>query len=167
MTKLLFKWGLSLTLLLLISSQAIASAKKQIDLKSLAEVEVMIKNDEGKEELKRVNAADANVVPGDTVIFSTYYTNVGKEPASDIVINNPMPRNMLYIDGTAEGRRTKIEFSVDNGKVFGRPDKLTIKDAGGKERAASSSDYTNIRWSLTGDLGSGKSSSVSFRAKVK
>lgn len=156
-----------LSMLLLMSFQAMAADKGAIELKSVAEVEVMIKNDKGEHEIKRVEAAKANVVPGDVVIFTTYFTNNGKEAASDITINNPMPEHMLYIEGTAEGNGTKIGFSVDAGKSFYAPDKLKIKGDDGKERAAGPSDYTHIRWTLSKPLPSGGKGSVSFRAKLK
>mgnify|MGYP001572107144 FL=1 len=156
-----------LSMLVLLSLQTIAADKGAIELKSVSEVEVTVKNEKGEKEVKRVEAAKANVTPGDTVIFTTYYSNNGKEAASDIVINNPMPEHMLYIDGSAEGSGTKIEFSVDKGKSFGLPETLKVIDAKGKERTAGASDYTNIRWTLSKPLGSGGKGSVSFRAKVK
>lgn len=156
-----------LSMLMLLSLQAMAADKGAVELKSVAEVEVTIKNDKGEKEVKRVEAAKAKVVPGDAVIFTTYYSNNGKEPASDIVINNPLPEHMLYIDGTAEGSGTKIEFSVDKGKSFGAPDKLKIKGGDGKERPAGPADYTHIRWTLSKPLPPEGKGSVSFRAKVK
>jgi len=156
-----------LSLLLFLSPQAMAADQGAIELKSAAEVEVTIKNDKGEKEVKRVEAAKANVTPGDAVIFTTYYSNNGQEPASDIVINNPVPEHMFYIDGTAAGSGTKIEFSVDKGKSFGAPDKLKIKGGDGKEKSAGPSDYTHIRWRLSKPLPPGEKGSVSFRAKVK
>lgn len=156
-----------LCMLMLLSFQAKAADKAPIELKSVAEIEVMIKNDKGEREVRRVEAVKANVTPGDAVIFTTYYSNNGKETASDIVINNQMPEHMLYIDGTAEGIGTKIEFSVDNGMSFGTSDKLKIKGKDGKERRAGPSDYTHIRWTQSNPLPPGGKGSISFRAKVK
>lgn len=156
-----------LSVLMLLSFQAMAADKGAIDLKSVSEVEVMIDNDKGETEVKRVEAAEVNVTPGDVVIFTTYYANNGTQPVADLVINNPMPEYMLYIDGTAEGRGTKSEFSVDQGKSFGAPDKLKIKGEDGKERSAGPADYTHIRWTRSEPLPAGGKGSVSFRAKVK
>ncbi|OGR00524.1 MAG: hypothetical protein A2511_07930 [Deltaproteobacteria bacterium RIFOXYD12_FULL_50_9] len=153
-------------MLLFLSSLAIAADQGVIKLKSVAEVEVAIKNSKGEKEVRRVEAAKANVIPGDAVIFTTYCANNGNEPASDIVINNPMPEHLLYIAGTAEGSETKIEFSVDKGKSYATPDKLKIKGNDGKERPAGPSDYTHIRWTLSKPLAPGGQESVSFRAKV-
>jgi len=156
-----------LSLLLLISLPAIAADKKGVELKSTAEVDIMVKNDKGGSEVIRVEAASAHVAPGDTVIFSTHYAYYGEQPATDVVINNPLPEHMLYLDGTAEGKGTRIEFSVDKGQTFAAANKLTIKDKEGKERPATAADYTHIRWTIEGALQNGAKGSVSFKAKVK
>jgi len=156
-----------LSLLMLLPFQAKAADKGAIELKTVAEVEVSIKNDKGEKEVKRVEAAKANVTPGDAVIFTTYFSNNGQEPASKIVINNPVPEHMSYIDGTAEGRGTKIEFSVDQGKSFSAPDNLNVTGEQGKERPAGPADYTHIRWTLSKPLPPEGTGRVSFRARVK
>lgn len=156
-----------MSLVILLSFQANAADKGVIELRSVSEIDVTVTNDKGEKEVKRVEAAKANVTPGEAVIFTTYYSNNGKEAASDIVINNPMPEYMLYVDGTAEGAGTRIEFSVDNGKSYGMPESLKVKDEKGKERTAIASDYTHIRWTLSKPLAPGGKGSVSFRAKVK
>lgn len=154
-----------LSLLLLVPVQAMAAGG--VELKTVAEVEVTVKNAQGKEELRRVEAALANVAPGDAVIFSTSYENLGDQPATDVVITNPMPEHMLYVGGSAEGRGTRIELSVDNGKTFAPEGRLKVKDAAGKERPATAADYTHIRWTIEGSLAKGAKGGVSFRAKVK
>ena len=155
-----------LSMLLLMSFQAKAADQGDIRLTSVSEIEVASANARGEKEVKRVAAAQANVTPGDIVIFTTYYANNSTQPASDIVINNPMPEYMLYMDKTAEGLGTKIEFSVDRGKSFGAPETLKITGEDGKERPSGPSDYTHIRWTLSDPLPAGGKGSVSFRAKV-
>ena len=164
MTKMLLA---TLSLLLLVTLPANAVEKKGIELKSTAEVDIIVKNDKGINEVVRVDAASANVAPGDTVIFSTHYEYQGEKPATDVVINNPLPEHMLYLDGTAEGKGTRIEFSVDKGQTFAAANQLKIKDAEGKEQPASAADYTHIRWTIVGALLDGAKGSVSFKAKVK
>jgi uncharacterized repeat protein (TIGR01451 family) len=161
------KFLATLSLLLLVALSATAAEKKGIELKSTAEVDITVKNDKGVNEVIRIDAAKAKVVPGDTVIFTTSYTNLGDKPATDIVINNPVPENMLYIDGSAEGINTRIEFSVDNGGAFAAANKLKIKNANGKEQLATAADYTQIRWIRNSALEKGATGTVSFRAKVK
>lgn len=156
-----------MTALLLLPAAARAQQKGSIDLKSIAEVEVTETNAKGQKEVKRVEVAKAKVVPGDVVIFTTTYTNIGKQPADKVVITNPMPEHMDYVDQSAEGKGAKIDFSVDKGKTYATPDKLMITDAQGKTRKAGPKDYTTIRWILVKSVPPGGTGSVSFRAKVQ
>jgi uncharacterized repeat protein (TIGR01451 family) len=152
---------------LLLSITAWAQQKESIELRSTAEVDVVSTNAKGEKEVKRVDVAKAKVVPGYVVIFTTIYANVGKKPAEKVVITNPMPEHMDYVDQSAEGKGTKIDFSVDKGKSYGTPDTLTVIDAQGKKRKAVPADYTGIKWTLDKPLPPGGTGSVSFRAKVQ
>lgn len=156
-----------LFLSLMLAAQSMAAAKGAIELKSIAEVEVTVANEKGGKEVKRVEAAKANVVPGDTVIFTNTYANTGKDPATGVVITNPVPEHMIYAEGSAEGKGAKIDFSVDKGKSYAPAVKLKIKGADGKERPATAADYTHIRWTLEKPVEKGGKGSISFRAKVK
>ena len=167
MTKKLLTTLALLLLVVLVALPASAIEKKGIELKSTAEIDTIVKNDKGEQEIIRVAAADTNVTPGDTIIFTTHYQFQGDKPATNVVINNPLPEHMLYLDNTAEGKGTRIEFSVDKGQTFAATDKLKIKDAEGKEQPASAADYTHIRWTFEGALQNGAKGSVSFKAKVK
>jgi uncharacterized repeat protein (TIGR01451 family) len=138
-----------------------------IELTSVAEVEVVQKNERGKKEAKRVEASKATVEPGDTVIFSVHYVNKGDKPAEDVVITNPVPQHMAYVEKSAEGAGARIDFSVDGGKTYAAVGKLTVKGGEGKERIATASEYTHIRWSLEKPVVKGGKGRVSFRAKVK
>lgn len=153
--------------LILLYCPANAESKGSIELKSVAEVEVTLINEKGEREIKRVDAAKTDVAPGDTVIFTTYYSNIGKETATGVVITNPVPGHMDYRAGTAEGIGTGIEFSVDNGETYGLPENLEVTDSKGEKRAARAEEYTYIKWTLSGPLEPGEKGSVSFRAKVK
>lgn len=156
-----------LSLVLVLSFQAEAADQGGMKLESVSEVEVTIDNGSGKEEIIRVNTSEANVVPGDTVILTNYYDNGGDKPADDVVLTNPIPEQMVYLAGSAEGEGSKIEFSVDQGKSWDRPENLKVKDEEGKERVAEAADYTNIRWTFVESIAKGGAGRVSFKAKVK
>lgn len=138
-----------------------------IELRSQAEVEIEVANEKGEKEIKRVGAEEAEVYPGDEVIFTTHYRNIGKKPADNVVITNPVPRHMIYTGKSAEGKGTKIVFSIDGGKKYDKPSNLKVKTINGKERVASPADYTHMRWVFKKDLKKGEKGSVSFRAKLK
>jgi len=144
-----------------------AQQKGGIELKTVSEVDVVGKNARGEREVKRVSAGKVNVVPGDVVIFTTTFSNKGGSPAERVAVKNPVPSNMTYVDKSAGGEGTKIEFSADNGKSYGAPETLMITDAQGKTRRALAADYTHIRWLVTKPLAPGGKGSVSFKAKVK
>lgn len=161
------QWFVGFTLLaLLLPAAALAEQKGSVQLLSIAEVEIKVKNAEGIDEIKRVPAASTNVAPGDIVIFTNNYINNGDKPADSVVITNPVPTHMTYVDGSAIGETARIEFSLDKGKSYGAPESLIFND-GKKERPARPDDYTHVRWTLEKSVPPAGSGNVAFRAKVK
>lgn len=110
------------------------------------------------------------IVPGDEVVYTVTYANKTGKPADQVVVTNPVPKHTRYKDGTAAGAGTDISFSVDGGKTFATPDKLTVTttDKGGKAvvRPATAQDYTHIRWVIRQSVAPGRSGSVTFHAVV-
>jgi uncharacterized repeat protein (TIGR01451 family) len=151
---------------LLAPMTAAAQQKGGMDIKSVSEVERTITDGQGKKVTTRVAASQANVVPGDTVIFTNYYSYAGAKEATDVIIKNPIPEHMIYVVGSAEGKGAKIDYSIDKGKTFAGADKLMVTDAQGRTRRAVAADYTHIRW-IVGKVAPGGKGSVSFKAKVK
>lgn len=161
------QWITGICLLALLLPMTAWAQSGSVSLTSVAEVEIKVKNDKGIEEIKRVPAASTNVAPGDAVIFTNYYSNKGDKPADKVVVTNPVPNNMFYVEGSATGKNARIEFSVDKGKSFGLPETLIVTSSDGKERPARNIDYTHIRWTLTSSILPGEKGEVAFRAKVQ
>lgn len=136
-----------------------------LELKSEAFQDVAVKGKDGKVTKKR--QAVATAVPGSEVVYVITYRNKGSKPATDIVINNPVPAEMSLVAGSAEGAGTRIEVSVDGGKTFGALEALKARGADGKPRAARAEDVTHLRWSVLGAVPPGKDGSVSYRAIVR
>jgi uncharacterized repeat protein (TIGR01451 family) len=151
---------------LLLASHVWAQQKGAIEVKTLAEVEIVVKNDKGKDEVKRVDAAKEKVPPGGVVIFTSRFTNKGKQPATGVVITNPVPEHMTYVDLSAEGKGAKIEFSIDGGKTYGPAEQLKVTEKDGKVRPALPKDYTHIRWTVSAPLTPGATGTVSFHGRV-
>ena len=152
--------------MLVLPSHALSAPK--IDLSTRAEVEVVVVNDKGEKEVKLIAAADAEVIPGRTVIITTTFRNIGDEPTDPAIkLTNPVPREMSYIEDTAYGEGTEITFSVNDGKTFDVPEKLFIKDPDGTLRKALARDYTDIRWKVLAPLLPSVEGAVGFRAKIK
>ena len=143
-------------------AMAVAQEKGSIELKSIAEVEIENVNPDGQKVVKRIPAA--KVVPGNEVIYTNIYTNVGTEAAARVVITNPIPEHMQYQPSSAMGTETAITFSVDGGHTYDSPGRLMIKEADGSRRPARPSEYTHIRWARQKPLDPGANGQVSFRA---
>ena len=156
-----------LTGVLLLAHQAAFAGQESgpIQLTSYAEVEIIKTDANGKQSIKRELAAE--VIPGKDVIYTLSFENVGSNPGSDIVINNPIPEHTVYKPGTASGTDTRISFSIDGGQNFAPPEQLTVTEADGSTRIAMASEYTTIRWQYLKPLQPGDKSSVEFRVVLQ
>jgi len=157
--------GLSI-LLVATSAHAIESAgNTAVEIKITAEVEVTVKTADGREEVKRVPAA--KVLPGTAVIYTLNAKNTSAAPVADVVMTDPIPSAMEYVDGSVSAQDARVTFSVDGGKSFAAKEALKVKGEDGAMRAAVPADFTHIRWQLEKPLAPGEVRAVSFRAKVE
>lgn len=136
-----------------------------IKVTSIAQMEVAVTDKNGKKVFKRTAVDKA--VPGNEVIFTTTFKNTIDKPASDIVINNPIPKDTEYKASSAFGKDCEILFSADGGKTYAPSEELKVKGADGKQRIALPNEYTDIRWNHRVPLAAGKSGEVGFRAVIK
>jgi uncharacterized repeat protein (TIGR01451 family) len=156
-----------MVLLLMPAIQARAETKGGVVLKTVAEVETVVVAKNGEKRIVLKDVSKTSIYPGDTVVFTTTCENKAEKPATGLVIKNPVPDNMVYLAGTAEGADAGITFSVDKGKTFDVPAKLKVIQKDGKKRSATPSDYTHIKLSFSKPLAPGAVKTVSFKAKVK
>ena len=151
--------------LVLIAVSGRALAEATVEVRTLAEVEVKVKDKDGKETMQRQPAK--KVPPGVAVIYTLRAENQGSKAADDVVVTDPIPEHMDYVDGSASAAGTKLTFSADGGKTFVAKDKLMVKGADGVTRAATASEVSHIRWQFEKPLAPGESRSVEFRARVE
>ena len=151
-------------LLLMISFSVAAMAEGTVDVRTVVQKEEVTVNEDG-ETVRKLVDADV-VVPGETVFYTITFRNVGTEPADNVVITNPIADSLVYIDGSAFGPGTDIQFSVDGGRTFGRVDALTVVEDG-VERKATTSDYTHVRWVMNNDLEAGAQAVARFAAVLE
>jgi len=156
---------LALALTLLAWGARAGAEATGVEIKATAEVEVKIKGDDGNEKVERQPAK--KVPPGGAVIYTLRAENKGQKPASDVVVTDPIPEHMDYVDGSASSAGAKVTFSTDGGKTFLPKEKLTVKGKDGSSRAALASELTHIRWQFEKPLAPGESRSVEFRARVE
>jgi uncharacterized repeat protein (TIGR01451 family) len=161
--------AIALALLILLpawSARAVdATGSPAVEIKISAEVEVKVKTADGREEVKRVPAA--KVPPGEVVIYTLNAKNTSEKPASDVVMTDPIPAQMEYVDGSVSADGARVTFSVDGGKSFAAKESLKVRGEDGAMRAALPADFTHIRWQLEKPLAPGEVRAVSFRARVE
>jgi uncharacterized repeat protein (TIGR01451 family) len=153
--------------LLVLPAVTQAQQKGIVELNTVAEVEFKEINAKGEKEVKRADAGKTKVVPGDVVVYTTTYKNTRRTPVESLEITNPIPDHMLYIDLSAEGRGTKIEFSVDHGKTYGPPTSIVVTDANGMKRGAGPKDYTHLKWTVQNPVPPGGVGTVSYKARLQ
>ncbi len=136
----------------------------QVELKTEMYKVVEVQKDNGTSKIEWLTPD--NITPGDKVGYRILVENKGDKPADDIVLNNPVPENTTYVDGSARGANSSIVFSVDKGKTFDIPQKLFIIK-NGEKLPATAKDYSNVRWVLTSSLKAGEKGSVQYVVQVK
>ena len=127
--------------------------------------QVIKTNDKGEKTFSYVEPTIA--VPGDVMLYTITFENVGKQPVSNIVVNDPIPNNSKYRMNSATGKNTKVTFSIDGGNNFGNPEDLVVKDKTGKSWVAKPEEYTHIRWVYGKTLAPGEKGEVSFKTSIK
>ena len=149
---------------LFFATQAWAQSK-HIELDAKVEREIEVVDESGQKTIKREQAV--TVLPGEVVVYTITARNVGEEPATNVVITDPIPEHMDYT-GSVKGERTRITFSVDGGKTYDVATALMVPDGEGQgERPAKPEDYTHIRWQLNDALEPGSALSVEFHARLQ
>jgi uncharacterized repeat protein (TIGR01451 family) len=163
--KSIFVFVLS-TLALVVGGTAYADAPAgSMKLQTVVQQIHVTTDKDGKSHSEVVPAG--HVLPGVEVIYTINYEYLGTQPATDVVVTDPIPAQVTYVAGSVQGADTVASFSVDGGKTWGSPASLTVKNADGSTRSAQPADYTTIRWVIQGSLKLGDKGSVSFHAVVK
>ena len=139
-------------------------AMAQVELKTEMFEVVEVQKENGKSKIEWVKPD--NIIPGDKVGYRISFVNNGKDAADNIVLNNPVPENTVYVDGSARGAKSQILYSVNGGQKFGQPSELFV-EKDGKTLPAQAKDYTNVRWVLTQALQAKESGSVQYVVQVK
>ena len=136
-----------------------------LQVQTTAQKEITIVGDDGERETRLVPVT--TVVPGDEVIYTITFTNVGNEEADAITITDPVPSQMRYIEGSAFSAGAELQFSVDGGANWGVAEELTVLDEQGELRPAVAADYTHIRWVMRHPIAPGKRGFARFKAALR
>ena len=147
-----------------LTAHAIAQQQGHLNVTTVVQKEEVTVNDAGKAETQLV-AAEI-VVPGDRVVYTITFQNISEDAAENVVITNPIADSLTYVDGSAFGPGTEIQFSIDGGQSFAARDALTV-DENGDVRPAEAKDFTHIRWVMKQDLAVGAQGMARFAAVLK
>ncbi len=159
------KYSISAILMMLaLSLQAVAQEQGHLNVTTTVQKQEVTVNDSGEAETRLV-AADS-VVPGESVVYTITFQNISDEPAANVVITNPISEDLTYVDGSAFGPGTVIQFSTDGGQNFAAADELTVIDDG-VSRPAGPDDFTHIRWVMQSELAVGAQGTARFTAVLK
>ena len=142
---------------------AFAQEQGHLNVRTVVQKEEVTVSDSG--ETKRSLVPADTVVPGDDVVYTITFTNVSDETADNIVITNPISESLTYVQGSAFGPGTVIEFSVDDGQSFAAPEELMVVN-NGEQRPAGAEDFTHVRWTMQNELQSGAQGMARFKARL-
>lgn len=118
-------------------------------------------------ETKRVVADEA--FPGEVLLYTINYSNTGDESAQAVQLDNPIAEGTSYVAKSVWGENAEIRFSIDGGKSFFLPAKLTYETKGMsgevEQRIAEPEKYNAIRWILK-EIPASFKGQVGFSVKV-
>jgi len=154
----------SIALVLLSIASANAAAQQDaLEVRTTVQKQERTIAADGSETTRLVPAE--KVVPGDEVVYTVSFVNVGDAPAENVVVTNPLPAELSYVDGSAAGPGSNVEFSVDGGASFAPAAELVVEDESGT-RPAVPDDFTHIRWVMSRSLAPGDERTARFRARL-
>jgi uncharacterized repeat protein (TIGR01451 family) len=104
----------------------------------------------------KLQAAE-RVVPGDVLIYTVEVRNTGQYSVESAIVIQPIPKHTMYVADSAVGPGVDVDYSVDGGRTFGKPE----------NQRATAAEYTHIRWRLLNRLKPNSIAFVRFRAQVK
>lgn len=144
-----------------------AQEPPRLELKTMVEKEVKVKK-KGQWITERITADKTG--PGDILVYTITYLNVGKSPAVDAQIVNPVPRGAALLPESAGGKDADVTCSIDNGRNWQKPPimiQMKKPDGSFENRAAPADRYNQIRWVIKKPVGPGQSGRVHFKVTVK
>ena len=142
-----------------------AAADPRVDVKidSVIMVERTEESKSGETVTKLFKPGAVKVVPGDRLLFTNSYHNLGQDEVTGFVVNNAVPKSVTFV----ELLDNWAMVSVDGGKNFGKLSDLSVTDAEQESRPAIAADVTHIRWVLSSPIAPGASGELSFRGTVE
>jgi len=111
----------------------------------------------------------AAALPGDTLRYRLRFTNVTQGEVRGVVFNNPVPKSLRYVDGSAGADRQDVvvDYSIDGGRTYSARPMVSEVVAGKRvQKPASPELYSHVRWTVRGSIAPGASVTAEFRATL-
>jgi uncharacterized repeat protein (TIGR01451 family) len=100
---------------------------------------------------------------GQVVYYTVRITNPTPVFANNVVVNQRVPANTTYLRDSAVGPSAEVEFSIDGGVSYARPEELKLADG----TRAPPERYTHIQWRLRNPLAPGAVALARFQATFR
>lgn len=149
--------GLILALMTTLATGVLASEAVELRTQLIAEVREIL-NTQDRPVYRMVPAT--RLSQGQVVYYTVRIINPTPVFANNVVVSQKVPANTTYLEGSAAGPGAEIEFSVDGGVTFARPENLKLDDG----TRAPPERYTHIQWRLRNPLAPGAVALARFRA---
>ena len=149
--------GLILTFMTTFATGALASEAVELRTQLIAEV---------RETLNAPDRPVHRMVPasrlsqGQVVYYTVRISNPTPVFANNVVVSQRVPANTIYMERSAVGPAADIDFSIDGGITYARPEELKLDDG----TRAPPERYTHIRWRLRNPLAPGAVALARFQA---
>lgn len=118
---------------------------------------------------KTVREPARDAEPGNELIYTIRFANLGDETATDLVVDNPLPTGVSFVADSATGPG-ELRVSADRGRTFAAPDALTLPtrlaDGRTVQLPAPPDRYTDVQWVLD-RLPAATTAEVGFRVRVR
>nr|WP_067295357.1 DUF11 domain-containing protein [Marinobacterium profundum] len=141
-----------------------AQAAGVIKLNLIAQQEKVVVSADGVKEIKLVKAD--KVIPGEIVIYTLEVENTSDLSADNVVITDPVPEHMTYMEDLTEAEGVRVLYSVDGGIIYDTPENLQVQGDDGQMVTAKKSDYTHIKWNFDKAVPAKSETLVRFSAKL-
>ena len=151
----LLRTALPVAVLLALASGS-AAAQQERTPEALVVSATILRWGQGRPQMREARDRDPNTVElGDVVEYRLVFTNITGRPVNNIQFTDPLPEGMHYLQGTAGADRdgVDVEFSLDGGTSYSaQPMVEVVVDGRTEQRPASPEDYTDIRWTVHGEV---------------
>jgi uncharacterized repeat protein (TIGR01451 family) len=111
----------------------------------------------------------ATAMPGDVMEYRLRFTNITQGEVRGVVFNNPVPKGLRYVGGSAGADRQDVvvEYSIDGGRTYSvSPMVSEVVDGKRVQKPASPELYSHVRWTVRGSIAPGASVTAEFRAAL-